>query len=192
MYKGFNHFQKLNKTLQKTPKKRQQKALMTVGSMAAWKRPRGKGINGAYTVTQKLNASTSLSVMALRYPEHYRHRYGCSVAVEIFQNKHSHIRYAWSLFSSSGTSAETQEKQGTACGQRTSWGLICIFRQSSFLLGNYLLPITWYLGRQKMERWRKVFPVFPLLLGDCLCHRAMVSKCPAVARQGPCHRGTQQ
>lgn len=161
MYKGFNHFQKLNKTLQKTTtEKRWQKALTTVSSMAAWKCHRGKGINGAHTVTQKLNANKSLSVMALRYPEHYRYRYDSSVAVEIFHNKHSHISYAWSLFFSSLRLAEAQ-KHGTAPGWRTCWGLICIFRQGSFLLGNNLLPITWYSEDREWKDGEKCFSCSP-------------------------------
>lgn len=129
---------------------------MTVSSMTAWKRPRGKGINGAHTVTQNLNANKSLFVMAFRYPEHYRYRYGCSIAVEIFQNKHSHISYAWSLIFSSGRSAEAQ-KHGTAPGWRTCWGLICIFRQGSFLLGNILLPISRYLEDGEWKDREKCF-----------------------------------
>lgn len=160
MYKGFNHFQKLKKTLQKTLHKR-------ANIKHSW-----VSVAGLHKSTSREKGSTVLTLahknrMQISHylPQHSnilnpRYRYGCCIMAEIFQNKHTTLlkpeAHSWFW----------------ADQHRPSWGIAWHLAQghssassvcadaSSLLLCN-LLPTTY---TQEIREWKsgeKCFPCSP-------------------------------
>lgn len=182
MYKGFNHFQKLKKTLQKTLHKRTNIKLSWVS--VAWLHKSAPGEKGSMVLTLSHKNCMQISYYLPQHSDiqNHRYRYGCSIISEIFQNKHSHITYAWSPFLVSGRSAQAQLRHGMALGQRTWQSLHYVCRCK--LLPAWQQPAARHLILRKSENGKaekNTFPALLLLLSNCACHGVMVSKCATVA-----------